>query len=232
MIILALETSAKVAGAAIYRDGALLAESYLDAGLTHSQTVLPLAENLMLAARVAPVGIDVFACATGPGSFTGLRIGAGAVKGMALAAGKPCAAVSSLEALAWNLAGFPGLIVPAMDARREQVYAAAFRCRSGAPERLLPDGAFSILELGEKIRALNDESVIFVGDGAHLCLAELSNILPEARIAAPNLIFQRAGSVAAAAHRMALENKLISAENLAPAYCRLPQAERERLEKM
>lgn len=227
--ILALDTSAKAASCAVYKDGILLAESFTNAGLTHSQTIMPMVSDMLSSSRVSIDEIDLFAVSAGPGSFTGLRIGISAVKGMAMAKNKPCAAVSTLEALAFNLSIFNGVIVPVMDARRAQVYTAIFRGNGDAPARLCEDGAISIEELGEKLTVYT-EPVMLVGDGAELCYNRLHEKI-NIRVAPQNLLLGRAASVCAAARRMALTSAIGSAETLAPVYLRLSQAERERMEK-
>jgi len=231
MNILALETSAKAASCALLSDGVLIAEFFTNAGLTHSETVMPMVKSMMDCANRDLRCIDVFAAGVGPGSFTGLRIGISAVKGMALALDKPCCAVSTLEALAYNLLSFSGVIVPLMDARRGQVYTALFRNENGRVTRLCDDGAIGIDEVYEKLKDFTDP-VMLVGDGASLYHAELSGKLPNVLLAPGNLLHQRAGSVAYAA-RQKLEHRGVTctADDLAPVYLRLPQAERERIEK-
>lgn len=226
--ILALDTSSKAGSCALLRDGALLGEFFVNTALTHSQTAMPMVQSLLEITGVAIDQVDRFAVSTGPGSFTGLRIGIAAVKGMALATGKPCGGVSTLEGLAWNLAAFQGIVAPAMDARRSQVYTALFRMRDGELTRLEEDSALSLPELGERLAAIS-EPVMLVGDGAKLC----RDALPERNllVAAEPLLHQRAGSVAVAVARLPAD-KLCSAQALAPAYLRLPQAERERLAKL
>lgn len=231
MTILALDTSSRAASCALWRDGALLAEFFLNAGLTHSQTVMPMVRALLDAAGETPAAADLFAVSAGPGSFTGLRIGIAAVKGMAQALEKPCAAVSTLEALAENLAAFDGIVLPVMDARRSQMYTAAFRCGKGAVARLGEDAALDVAALGERIAAYAPEPVMLVGDGARKCLELLAGY-PHLRVAPENLLHQRAGSVAAVAARLAASGAVCSAGELTPAYLRLPQAERERLARL
>lgn len=231
MNILAIDTSAKAAGCAVYRDGQLFAESFLNAGLTHSQTIMPMVRDMLACARMEPGDIDVFAVSAGPGSFTGLRIGISAVKGMAMAQNAPCAAVSTLEALAFNLAAFSGIIVPAMDARRSQVYTAIFTGDGRSPVRKTDDEAISIDELGEKLREFGETPVMLVGDGARLCYEKLRDRLPGLLIAPENMLYQRASGVCTAALGMAERGLLQTTGELEPVYLRLPQAERERLER-
>lgn len=229
MTILAVDTSSQAASCALWQDGVLAGEFFCNVGLTHSQTAMPMVEALLHITGVALPDVDVLAVTTGPGSFTGLRIGIASVKGMAMALDKPCAGVSTLEALAAGVPGFEGYVAPVMDARRSQVYTALFRSRDGVLERLSPDQALSVAELG-KILAPLDGPVMLVGDGSVLCYQALKD-LPNLRLAPEGCRHQRAGWVAAVAAGMAEQKKLISAEQLAPAYLRLPQAERERMER-
>lgn len=262
--ILALDTSAKAASCAVYKDKLLVCEGFLNAGLTHSVTIMPMVNDMLSRANLALQDIDVFAVSSGPGSFTGLRIGISAVKGMAFALNKPCAAVSTLEALAYNVAAFHGIIAPAMDARRSQFYTALFRGQlEAAPNqleaahnvdlmltaqdealsisklaekrkvsltRISPDEALSISELAERLKAY-DEQIMLVGDGAELCFQLLSDSFPDIKVtlAPSNLLHQRAASVCAVAAGM---TEYLSAKDLAPIYLRLPQAERERMDKL
>lgn len=144
MKILALETSAKSVSCAVVEDGAPLASAYQCTGLTHSRTLLPMVDAMLKNADLTLDDINAIAIAAGPGSFTGLRIGIAAVKGLAWAADKPCLGVSTLEAMAQNAAHIDGLIVGAMDARRSQVYNAVFEAKGGELTRLTPDRAISL----------------------------------------------------------------------------------------
>ncbi|MGN0661063.1 MAG: tRNA (adenosine(37)-N6)-threonylcarbamoyltransferase complex dimerization subunit type 1 TsaB, partial [Oscillospiraceae bacterium] len=141
MIILGIDTSAQTASAAVCSEDRIIACGSVNAKLTHSQTIMPLVTSLLEAAHISLDGIDAFAVSKGPGSFTGIRIGVSAVKGLAFAKSKPCIGVSTLSALAYNMLGFDGIICPVMDARCSQVYNAVFRISGGAPERLCPDRA-------------------------------------------------------------------------------------------
>lgn len=230
MKILALDTSAKTATAAVIEEDKILCRASVTVNLTHSQTLLPLCDSMLTAAGMTLRDIDLFAVSMGPGSFTGLRIGIGAVKGMAQGLNKPCLGVSTLEALACNYTGLTGIVCAVMDARCQQVYTAVFRVNGGYPERLTPDKALAIEELGENLTALN-EPVTFVGDGAQLCYEALKDRLP-AVLAPPQLRLQDAASVAFAAQRF-LQNggQPLGAAELMPQYLRLPQAERELLAK-
>ena len=147
MKILALETSAKSVSCAVVEDGAPLASAYQCTGLTHSRTLLPMVDAMLKNADLTIGDMDALAIAAGPGSFTGLRIGIAAVKGLAWAADKPCLGISTLEAMAENIAHLNGLVVGAMDARRAQVYNAVFEAKAGSLTRLTPDRAISLEEL-------------------------------------------------------------------------------------
>ena len=227
MLILAFESSARPASAALVRDGRLLAQSLQCSALTHSRTLLPMAEDLLKNTGVKLEELDAIAVAHGPGSFTGIRIGVSTVKGLCWGAEKPCVGVSTLEAMAWHGLAAGGVICPVMDARRAQVYNALFRIEDDWPVRLCPDRAISLEALAEELRALG-ESVFLVGDGAELTKAFLDAQALPCRVAPDDLVWQDAWGVA-----MAAQGKpLISGTELLPVYLRLSQAERERQARM
>lgn len=228
MKILALESSAVACSVCLTEDEHLIAQSFENSGLTHSVTLLPMAEALLKHCGTRLEDVDVFAVAAGPGSFTGLRIGVSECKGLAWALDKPCAKVSTLEAMAWNLVMFPGELCCVMDARRSQVYNARFRAGGEAPLRLCPDRAVGLEELGEELKN-GGEPQILVGDGAQLCYNHFMNMGLPVRLAPPNLRWQSAWGVARGALEQARQGKLITAGELTPDYHRLSQAERERL---
>lgn len=228
MLILAMDSSAVVASVAVVRDDVPLALFTVKNGNTHSETLLPMTEAALRAARVQVGDIDLFAVTAGPGSFTGLRIGVATVKGLAYGRQKPCAGVSTLEALAENLIPSGGILCPVMNARRGQVYNALFRTENGALLRLTPDRALSVSEL-EADLAARGEPFTLCGDGAELVAAALKTLKPTP--VSPLLREQNALSVARVARRYAQCGKTVSDAALAPVYLRLPQAERERLEK-
>ncbi|RGX56088.1 MULTISPECIES: tRNA (adenosine(37)-N6)-threonylcarbamoyltransferase complex dimerization subunit type 1 TsaB [Anaerotruncus] len=230
MKILALDTSSQSASCAILEDDKLLGEFYGNVNLTHSQTIMPMVESLLTQTRVALSEIGLFAVTEGPGSFTGLRIGLSAVKGMAHALEKPCAGVSTLEALAWNLCGPDCVVAPVLDARCSQVYTALFRWKDGVLIRLAPDEAITIKELSTRLKNLGT-CVLLVGDGAKMCYTILKDELPGLGLVSPAARFTRAASVALAAQRIAARGGTVAPDALAPAYLRLPQAERELLAK-
>ena len=230
MKILAFESSAKAASVALCEDEFLIAQSYQNNGLTHSTTLMPMAQDLLNNCGVTLSEVDCLAVAVGPGSFTGLRIGISTVKGLAWGADKPCAAVSTLEAMAWPMAHVDGLLCCAMDARRKQVYNAVFRARSGALERLTPDRAISLEELAEE-RKKSDFPQILIGDGALLCYNDANERGQQVCLAPPHLRFQSAWGVARCALEQARRGELISGAELTARYLRLSQAERERLDQ-
>ena len=231
MNILALESSATACSAALCRDGALIAQSFQCSGLTHSRTLLPMVHDMLENCGQSLDGVDVIAVAAGPGSFTGLRIGVATAKGLAWAQGKPCAPCSTLESMAWPLAHLEGrLIVCAMDARRGQVYNALFLARGDRLERLSPDRAISLEELGEELKSVQNFKIV-VGDGARLCYNSLNERVSGLELAPVHLRFQSAWGVARAAEELVKAGGLVSASELVPSYHRLSQAERERLER-
>ena len=229
MKILALDTSSLAASAALWEDGQLLGENYTNVHLTHSRTIMPMVEQLFANTGCRLEEVDLFGVSTGPGSFTGLRIGLAAVKGMAFSIQKPCAGVSTLEALAQNLSLADGLVCPVMDARCKQVYTALFACTPGQGlTRLVEDSAMSLEDL-EKILQTQNRPVFLVGDGAQLCYNEFNGRVNHLLVAPAPLLHQRAASVAQVAGRLARENKLLTPGELVPSYLRLPQAQRELL---
>ena len=227
MLILAFESSAKAASAALVRDGELIAQSTQCSGLTHSRTLLPMAEDMLKNTDIRLSDVDMLACAHGPGSFTGIRIGIATVKGLAWALDKPCIGVSTLEAMAWNGISAGGIICAVMDARRSQVYNALFEIRDGMPVRLTEDRAISLEELKGDVEAQNRD-VFLVGDGASITSSFFEAHHIPWRAAPSNLAMQSAWGVAMAAQG----KKGGSADDLLPVYLRLSQAERERQERM
>ena len=230
MKILALESSAKAASVCLWEEGKVLAESYQNTGLTHSRTLLPMCQSMLANCGIELEEVDVIAAASGPGSFTGLRIGLATAKGLAWPGEKPCYGVSTLEAMAWNLAHMDGVICCAMDARRHQVYNALFRARGGALERLCEDRAISLEELARELEGCPDAQIV-VGDGAQLCYNDAEARGHVLQMAPPHLRFQSAWGVARAALECARRDELVSGEALEAHYLRLSQAERERLAK-
>ena len=230
MKILALESSATAASVAVCEDETLLAQSFQHSGLTHSRTLMPMCRDLLENCGLTLEEMEVVAVAAGPGSFTGLRIGVAAAKGLAWPGDKPCAGVSTLEAMAWPLAHLEADLCAVMDARRNQVYNARFQACGGILERLCPDRAIGLEELAEELKG--DESPkLTVGDGAQLCCDYLNGHGIPCRLAPESSRYQSAVGVALAAEAMARRGEAVSGRELVPTYLRLSQAERERLAK-
>lgn len=224
MKLLAVECSAGPASCAVAEDGRILAQEAVHVQLTHSQTLMPMIAHMLQDAGMALDEMDALAIANGPGSFTGVRIGVAAIKGMAFASGKPCMGVSTLAAIARRAEGLPfsGTICAAMDARCQQVYTACFSCRDGVVDRLTPDEALPLEELQQRLCRV-DSPILLMGDGAALCRDYLQPSGLPVRLAPFSLRYQHAVGVAAEA----LHTPAVSAEDLLPTYLRLPQAERE-----
>lgn len=225
MKILAVDTTATAASVAVLNDGKLLSESFTNTGLTHSQTLMPMIDNTVKGANIDIKDIDFFAVNNGPGSFTGVRIGVAAVKGMAQMLGKPCVEISTLESLAYNLIDNNCIAVCAMDARCQQVYTASFDCDGGTVTRLCDDEAIAISDLEERLVNYK-KTVIFVGDGAMLCYNYYKDRL-SCSVISEGRRHQKALSVALAATLKIEKGETVSANELMPSYLRLPQAQRE-----
>ena len=228
MKILALESSAVAASAALCEDEMLLGQTYLHTGLTHSQTLLPMAAGLLEQCGLKPQDLDLIAVAAGPGSFTGLRIGVAAAKGLAFGAGIPVIGVSTLEAMATGLAHWDGLVICAMDARRKQVYNANFAAKVGTLTRLTEDRAIALSELVKEVE--NDERPkIIVGDSGRLCYNVLLEQGVPCVLAPPHLLQQSAAAVGLAAEEALRRGEApVSAQELLPVYLRQAQADRLR----
>ena len=227
MLILAFESSAKPASAALVKDGQLLSQYMQCSALTHSRTLLPMAEDMLKNAELRLSDVDLIAVAHGPGSFTGIRIGVATVKGLAWAAEKPCVGVSTLEAMAWHGLAVGGYICPVMDARRSQVYNALFKIEHGRPVRMTEDRPIALDELSKEVTALH-APVFLVGDGAALCFEYFTAHGVPCVMAPDNLRWQDAWGVAMAAADKTPGN----ADELLPVYLRLSQAARERQERL
>ncbi len=227
--LLAIDTSAAPVSCAVWRDGRLLATYYSHTARTHSQTLMPMVQNALETAGLTMQQIDALAVSHGPGSFTGVRIGVAAVKGLAFAENKPCVAVSTLEAMARPLAGLPfeGLICCVMDARCGQVYTAVFTQNAdGTQCRQTPDEAVPIENVKNRLLS-QKKSVILVGDGSEMCYNALKDVVPHLFLAPAGLRFQSAAGVAAVAAERLAAGETMEAAALLPLYLRLPQAERE-----
>ncbi len=226
--VLAIDTSGPVAGCAVLADGRIAHLTAMNHGLTHSETIMPAVDAALEMAGLTCGDVDVFAAVAGPGSFTGVRIGVCAAKGLAHAAGKPCAAVHALEALAMNFYGFDGLCCPILDARRGQVYCAAFDMAGGLPVRALADDAQPLSDFIARLPS--DRRLVFVGDGVPVHGGTIRDALgARALIAPPNLRDLRADAAALLA--AARPGTWVPAAALRPIYLRAPQAERERKKK-
>nr|WP_317413168.1 tRNA (adenosine(37)-N6)-threonylcarbamoyltransferase complex dimerization subunit type 1 TsaB [uncultured Solibaculum sp.] len=226
MKILAIDSTAVSASCALMEAEKLTAEFYMNCGLTHSETLMPMISDVLRYTGTKAQDLDYLSVAVGPGSFTGVRIGVAAVKGMALALDLPCVGVSTLEAMAWNLVGRPQTQVCAvMDARCKQVYQAFFEVDETSVMRQCEDRAISIEQLGREIQKTG-RPVLLVGDGAQLCTEELKHT-GLVRLAPLTIRYQRASGVAQAAKESIRLGKILKGEELRPIYLRLPQAERE-----
>ena len=230
MLILAFETSAKAASVALTENGRLLGESYQNTGLTHSQTLMVMAEDVLKQCGKLAADVEAVAVAEGPGSFTGVRIGVAAAKGFAWGSEIPCYGVSTLEAMAESLGAFDGYVCPCMDARRSQVYNALFLAEGGKLTRVAEDRAIALADLKEELKNC-DKPVFLVGDGANLCYNTLSKEVSNLVLPPEHRIHQRAVGVAVLANRMAEAGLAPSGGALVPNYLRLSQAEREKLER-
>ncbi len=228
MLILAFETSAKAASVALSDGNKLLGESYQNTGLTHSQTLLPMAQDLLKSCGYTPQQVQAVAVAAGPGSFTGIRIGVAAAKGFAWGKELPCYGVSTLEAMALNLGVYDGLVVPVMDARRSQVYTATFLAQGGRLTRQCADRAISLVALGEELKNC-EKTVFLVGDGSDLCYNTLKDAVPNLVLPPEHHLHQRAAGVVLAAVRKIAAGEAAGGAQLEPNYLRVSQAERERM---
>ncbi|MGN0489130.1 MAG: tRNA (adenosine(37)-N6)-threonylcarbamoyltransferase complex dimerization subunit type 1 TsaB [Ruminococcus sp.] len=222
MKILAFDSSAKSASVALIDDNKIIGSFFINANLTHSQTLVPMANQLLENTQTDLNQIDALAVSVGPGSFTGVRIGVSIVKGLSMTSDIPCIPVSTLEAMAYNYIQENCTVVAVMDARCNQVYNANFSINNGVISRLCNDRALAIDDLYKEIKTINDK-IILVGDGAELCYNSYKEKSINIFLASEHIRYQNATSVAYAA----LNKDKISAEQLMPVYLRLPQAQRE-----
>ena len=230
MLILAFETSAKAAGVALVEDGRLVAEYLQNSGQTHSRTVMKMAEDLLRNCDRKPEDVTAVACAAGPGSFTGVRIGVSAAKGFAWGLELPCVGVSTLEGMVRGIVTADGIYCAAMDARRNQVYTALFRSKDGILSRLTEDMAISVEELGSLLKKEENRKFL-VGDGALLCYNNLQSEVPDLVLMPEHLRMQRASGAALVAWDQLSAGERPNGAELVPNYLRLSQAERERMNK-
>lgn len=228
MKLLSIESTAKAASVAVTEDGKLISQYFQSSTLTHSRTLLKMAENMLNNLEMTINDIDAVAVAIGPGSFTGVRIGVSAAKGLCWGADKPCCGVSTLEAMAYQLADRENAVIcSAMDARRSQIYNAKFTSEGGELKRLCPDRAVALGEIVEEAKK-EEKPYFFVGDGAILCYNAFRENGLRAYLAPEPLLLQTAWGVAMAARNV----EPSPASDITPNYLRLSQAERERLERL
>ena len=231
MKILAIDSSGLVASAAVVEDDKVLAEFNVNNKKNHSTTLLPMIDMLKNTLELELESLDAVAVSNGPGSFTGLRIGSATAKGIALALDKPIVEISSLEAMAFQLFGTEKLICPIMDARRNQVYAGAYKFDGCELKNIIPDCAEDIAELAKQLNDIG-ESVIFLGDGVPVFGDYLKEeIRSGCEFALGFQNRQRAAALGILAVKYANEGKVVSSKTHRPRYLRLSQAERERLER-
>jgi len=230
LLTLAFETSAKAASVALTENGKLLGESYQNTGLTHSQTLMVMAQDLLNQCGKTVADLTAVAVAEGPGSFTGVRIGVAAAKGMSWGAELPCYGVSTLEAMAVSLGAFEGHVCACMDARRNQVYNALFLVEDGRLERISEDRAIALADLKTELEHI-DGPIFLVGDGAALTHKTLGGEMDNLILPPEHRLHQRAVGVALLAEKKQIVGEPGDGNGLSPNYLRLSQAERERLEK-
>lgn len=233
MKILGVDSSGLTASVSVYEDGKIIAVNSVNNNKTHSQTLLPMIDYVMKQAELEPEELDAIATACGPGSFTGLRIGAATVKGLSLALDIPVIPVSTLEGLAYNAVGMGGIVCPVMDARRGQVYTAAYRFKGDSYEEIISKRAVPVGELADELDALRgDKRIIFLGDGVNVHEEFIrEHFGKNAYIVLPHHRLQDASSVAVLGAMLFKDGKYVSGDAFEPEYLRLSQAERERLEK-
>ncbi len=225
MIILSVDSSAVAASASLTQDDKILGEFYCNTGLTHSQTLMPMIQCLLQSTKTELKDVGLFAVSAGPGSFTGIRIGIASIKGLAFPFQKPCVGVSTLEAMAYNLAHIDGTVCAVMDARCGQVYNAVFEAHHGQLRRITKDRAIAANDLAEECEKY-PKPLFLVGDGAKLCYNNKGFQSAGAILPPEPLIYQRASGVAKAALTAFQNGKAVSPAALLPVYLRPAQAER------
>lgn len=231
MKILAVDTSATAASVAVAEENKLIGEFSINTALTHSQTLMPMVDELLKNTGLSVNDIDAVAVNAGPGSFTGVRIGVAAVKGIAFPKNLSCVSVSTLESMAYNMLGNDCIVCSVMDARCSQVYNALFRVKGCTVTRMTDDRALSLTDLKNELRNIN-EKVVLVGDGAVLCSKFLGEELENIMLAPFNNRIQTASSVVYAAFEKINNGETVKADELMPVYLRLPQAQRELNKKL
>ena len=231
MKILAFDSTARAASVAVCEDERLLGLYNIDNGLTQSELLLPMAENLLKSLKLSFSDIELLCAAVGPGSFTGVRIGVSLIKGIAFGKDIPCVAVSTLEELAENISTLKGIIVPCMDAKRSQVYTAIFKSDGIRAERVTEDMALSIDELANILNEYPNDNIYLSGDGYEVAKKGLENLGVKTMNTPKLLITENAYSCAMVALRKYKTGDYLKDTEISPTYLRLPQAERERLER-
>ena len=227
MITLAFDTAAKTASVALLRNGAPLAEYSIESGLTQSELILPMAENMLKLSGLSFSDVGLLAVSAGPGSFTGVRIGVSTVKGLAFGRNVPCIGVSATEALAYNYLNIDCIVCPSMDARRSQLYNALYRSRNGKIERLTDDRSISSTDLAKELEAYK-EPIYLCGGGEHI-IKSAAEGNPYVKATPEILKNQNGYSVALCAYRLYKDGKGTGTDKeLAPSYLRPSQAERIR----
>lgn len=231
MKILAVDTSATAASVAVAEENKLIGEFSINTALTHSQTLMPMVDELLKNTGLSVNDIDAVAVNAGPGSFTGVRIGVAAVKGIAFPKNLPCVSVSTLESMAYNLLGYDCVVCSVMDARCSQVYNALFKVNGYTVTRMTDDRALSLTDLKLELQNIR-EKIVLVGDGAVLCSKFLDSELENVMLAPFNNRIQTASSVAYAAFEKINNGETLTVDELMPVYLRLPQAQRELNKKL
>ena len=226
MKILAVDTTAKAASVCLAEEDKIIGSFFIDTALTHSRTLMPMLDALLINTETKAEELSAIAVNAGPGSFTGVRIGVAAVKGLAFARGIPCVSVSTLESMAYNCLGGDCVVCAVMDARCSQVYNALFRVKGSRIERLCDDRALSLTDLREELRRL-DGNIVLVGDGAVISCDFLKGEIGNLSLAPMNIRIQTAASTAMAAFGKLDRGETLTAAELMPVYLRLPQAQRE-----
>lgn len=231
MLLLGVECTASPVSCALFEDERLISEFYLNTKTTHSQTLMPMIESSLKLCGRTPGDIDMFAVTAGPGSFTGVRIGVSAVKGMAEPFNKPCVPVSVLSAMAYGMSASEGIVCAVMDARCNQFYNALFSVENGVVTRLCEDRALMADELIDELSCMSEkyigEKIFVVGDGAELLYNNENAAHLPLFLAPQHLRRQRASCVCMAAYELISGKRTVTASELLPVYLRLPQAERE-----
>jgi tRNA threonylcarbamoyladenosine biosynthesis protein TsaB len=225
--ILALDTSAAVATVALSCGHKLLVEETQNTGLTHSQTLMPMVDRVLQRAKMPLAEVDVFAVAVGPGSFTGLRIGVTAIKGLAAVHQKPVAAIPTLEAMAYNFLYSTRLVCPVLDARNRLIYGAAYDTKKGTAREEIKIASYYIDDFLTQLKDKNID-VLFLGDGAYLHEEIIRKVLGDRAAFAPvGLLEQRASLLCAAAMEYIRADRLLSYGSVIPNYYKKSQPERE-----